>query len=398
MTTTMPSPRLLAVATPRWDDHLAHHGALPLLSSEALIAEVGRAGLTGRGGAGFPVERKLAAVARSSARHGRPVIIANGSEGEALSAKDAVLLTSSPHLVLDGLLACAAALDARAVHLVVDEKVMPQMRRALDERPDAGYVELRAAAGGFVGGEASALVASLRGGRPVPVDRRERLAVRGLHRAPTLVQNVETLAAIGLIVRVGADHFRSVGTADEPGTRLVSVSGPSRSPVVFETVGGTPLRALLEAAEISDVNAVLVGGYHGAWVGQSALDAPLSPTGLAPHGAAVGAGILHAIGSEHCGIAVTGDILRVLADASAGQCGPCANGLPAVSHAWEALGSGVDTRAELSRLAGLVAGRGACHHPDGSIRMMGSALRVFADDAAAHARGLCFVRQGVDAR
>lgn len=398
MTATMPSPRLLAVPTPRWADHLAHHGALPLPSSAALIAEVGRAGLTGRGGAGFPVERKLAAVARSSTRHGRPVIIGNGSEGEALSAKDAVLLTSSPHLVLDGLLACAAALDARAVHLVVDEATMPHVRRALQERPDAARIELRAAGGGFVGGEASALVASLRGARPIPADRRERLAVRGLHRAPTLVQNVETLAAIGLIVRSGADLFRAVGTADEPGTRLVSVSAPTRAPLVFEAVGGTPLRALLEAAEISDVDAVLVGGYHGAWVGRPAVDAPLSSTGLAPHGATVGAGILHAIGSQHCGIAVTGDILRVLADASAGQCGPCANGLPAISHAWHALRSGVDTRAELSRLAGLVSGRGACHHPDGSIRMMSSALRVFADDAAAHARGYGFARQGVGAR
>lgn len=398
MINTQPSvPRLLAAPSPSLHDHSRTFGQRPSPSAAELIGGLERAGLDGRGGAGFPAHRKLHAVAAQPRKRGAPIVIGNGSEGEPLSAKDAVLLASAPHLVIDGLLICAGALGAAEAHLVVGASTEAVVRAALAERSDANAVRIRVEAGGFVGGEASAVVAGLAGRRAVPTDRPVRLAVSGLHRRPTLVQNVETLAHIALIARFGATWHRDVGTADAPGTRLVSVSSGHTSPRVFEVSGGSPLRSLLHAADAPDTFPALVGGFHGAWVPASALDAPLSAPGLAPYGASPGAGILHLLAEGACGIQVTARTLATLAAASTGQCGPCANGLPRIAELMRQLLAGKDTTTELTRLAGLIEGRGACHHPDGTIRMLRSALVVFADDVAAHAHGRCLTRSEVTA-
>ncbi|MCX6500986.1 MAG: hypothetical protein NT132_00960 [Microbacterium sp.] len=398
MINTQPSvPRLLAAPSPSLHDHSRTFGPRPSPSAAELIGELERAGLDGRGGAGFPAHRKLHAVAAQPRKRGARIVIGNGSEGEPLSAKDAVLLASAPHLVIDGLLICADALGATEARLVVGPSTAGVVRAALAERSDAHAIRLHAESGGFVGGEASAVVAGLAGRRPVPADRPVRLAVSGLHRRPTLVQNVETLAHIALIARYGAAWHRSVGTTDAPGTRLVSVSWGDTSPRVFEVSGGSPLRSLLDAAGAPVTFPALVGGFHGAWVPASALDAPLSASGLAPHGASPGAGILHPLAEDACGIQVTARTLATLAAASAGQCGPCANGLPRIAQLMRELLAGADTTAELRRIAGLIDGRGACHHPDGTVRMLRSALVVFADDIAAHAHGRCLTRSEVRA-
>ena len=401
MTMTAPDPsraaappvtrRVFAAASSGYADHLRTFGDRPAPSADHLIAELRDAGLTGRGGAGFPVHRKLAAVAARSARRGAAVI-GNGSEGESLSSKDKTLLRFAPHLVIDGLLVCADALGADDIRLVVDELVQDAVSAALAERTDADRVVVALAGGGFVGGEASAVVAGLHGRRALPADRRVRLAEQGLHRAPTLLQNVETLAHIALIARYGADWHRRAGTVDDPGTRLVTVSGGGRPARVFEAPGGTPIRALLEGAGIAAGSAVLVGGFHGAWLPAEAIHAPLSPAGLAEFGATPGAGIVHALAAGECGLQATAGILETLAAASARQCGPCLNGLPRIADLFRALVAGHDTRAELARIAGLVEDRGACHHPDGTVRLLRSALTVFDRDVAGHARGGCLAR------
>jgi len=389
--------RLLAAHSPSLHDHVRTFGPRPAPAAAELIGELERAGLDGRGGAGFPVHRKLQTVAAQPRRRGTPIVIGNGSEGEPLSAKDATLLAAAPHLVLDGLLICADALGATEAHLVVGALTEAGVRAALAERSDTHAVRLRVETGGFVGGEATAVVAGIAGGRPVPADRPARLAVSGLHRRPTMVQIVETLAHIALIARHGAVWHRAVGTTDAPGTRLVSVSWGQHTPRVFEVLGGSSLRSLLHAAGAPDATSTLVGGFHGAWVPASALDAPLSVAGLAPYGASPGAGILHPLAQGACGIQVTARTLATLAAASAGQCGPCANGLPRIVELMRELLAGADTVAELRRIAGLIEGRGACHHPDGTIRMLRSALVVFADDVAAHAHGHCLARSEVKA-
>lgn len=386
----MTASRLLTAAGPDLAAHVAAFGARPSPSLDRLLGELESAGLEGRGGAGFPVHRKLAAVARAAVRGGAPIVVGNGSEGEPLSAKDRVLLQRAPHLVIDGLLICAEALGADEAHLVVHADARLAVEKALGERRDAAIVRLHVADHGFVGGEASALVAGVSGRPGLPSDRVVRLAERGLRRRPTLVQNVESLAQVAVIVRSGAEAHRRHGRAGDAGTRLVSVSAPGAAPIVFEVEGGTPITEILAAAGVlREPAAVLVGGFHGTWLPPEALDAPLSPHGLAEWGASPGAGVLHVVSHGDCGIRATADMLAFLAAASARQCGPCLNGLPAIAASMRALAAGRDTRDELRRIAGLVDGRGACAHPDGTVRLLRSALTVFADDAQAHTEGRC---------
>ncbi|MCL2516219.1 MAG: hypothetical protein FWF16_09755 [Microbacteriaceae bacterium] len=392
--------------------HLAAFGAFdPTRVGPALVRELERSGLTGRGGAGFPAWRKQAATVDAAGRTRRPVLIANGAEGEPASSKDSVLLRNAPQLVLDGVLAAAAAIGAHRVYLYAGADELAAVATAIDERTaagaagakDAARITLVEAADTFVSGEASAVVGAIERGTPLPRDHAKRLSTSGLNGRPTLLHNVETLAQVGLIARFGADWFRSVGTPEDPGTRLVTISGDVPATRVLEVAGGSRLGDVLQQAgcDLGATQAVLVGGYHGAWVGAGEMDARLSREGLAPFGASPGAGILVALSSRRCGLAATAQIVDYLAGQSAGQCGPCMFGLPAMAATWDDIANGAadaTRRARLTRLAEAVDGRGACAHPDGTVRLSRSALRVFRADLEQHAHGRCHHARRAEAR
>ena len=391
MTAPAGLPRLLAAADPSLATHQRLFGALPDPGPiQSVITELDRAGLAGRGGAAFPTWLKVASAAES----GRgAVVVANGAEGEPLSAKDRTLLHRSPHLVLDGLLLVARALRASEAHLVTTAGQLAPVQRAIAERRDAAGIRLRETEDRFISGEASAVANAIERTRAIPRDHLVRLTLSGIGGRPTLVLNVETLAHIALTLRFGAEWFRSVGTADDPGTRLLTVARDDGLTVV-EAGGGTTLRAALQVGgvDVTTVRAVLVGGYHGVWVGADALDAPLTTVGLSPWGATPAAGILMVLSRGQCGLERTARIADYLGGQSAGQCGPCANGLPEIAAVMGRLArrdrdSSLPRR--LRELGGLVTGRGACHHPDGTARMVLSALELFERDAHAHAQGLC---------
>jgi NADH:ubiquinone oxidoreductase subunit F (NADH-binding) len=390
--------RLFAAGSPDLADHVTRFGAMPPVHDQlALIDELQAAGLDGRGGAGFPTWRKIAATRSRRGGPGArdaPVVIANGAEGEPLSSKDATLLRYAPHLVIDGLLLTAAAVGARDAYLYGGATALTSVARALRERADAGRIVLREAPDTFVSGEASAVVNGIEKGLAIPRDRRVRLTTSGLGGRPTLVNNVETLAHIALIARFGAAWFRSVGTDDEPGTRLLTVSGDVVTRQVIEAAGGIRLDEALRAvgAEPATVRAVLVGGYHGGWVPGTALHTPVARRELAPFGASPGAGVLAVLRLDRCGLRAAADIAGYLASQSAGQCGPCVNGLPAMAavlHRLAATGRDPGLPDEVRRLAALVAGRGSCAHPDGTARLVLSSVTVFASDVAAHLDGRC---------
>lgn len=366
--------------------------ALPQLDAAPLIGLLRAAGLTGRGGAGFPTWRKLEAVAAAG---GTPVVIANGSEGEPASGKDRTLLAYHPDLVLDGLHLVARALGARTAHLYLSAPAAAAIRPVLARR--AGFT-VTVAPGRFVAGEESAVVAAVSGRPAVPGDKRVRITTAGVGGAPTLVQNVETLAQIALIARYGPHWFRSAGTGDEPGTFLATISGAVAAPGVVEAGYGVPLGELIAAAggATAALQAVLVGGYHGGWV-PARPDLPISRAGLHPYGASPGAGVVLALPAGMCGLAETARIATYLAGQVAGQCGPCINGLPRLADTLSAL-AGRHARAtlpaEVGRLTELVTGRGACRHPDGTARMIRSGLTVFGADVAAHLDGRCLAAGG----
>jgi NADH:ubiquinone oxidoreductase subunit F (NADH-binding) len=395
----VPPDRIRAALAPDLATHTERVGALPLPypgGGPALIAHVRSAGLTGHGGAAFPTWRKLETVAA-----GRdPIVVANGAEGEPASRKDAVLLEQAPHLVLDGLQLAAAAVGARTAYAYVRPAAQARLRQALEERRriDLVPVELVTAAESFVSGQETAVVAAIEGGRALPRDVPDLVVRRGIRGRATLVQNVETLAQLALLARRGGAWFRQVGTDTQPGTFLATLSGAISRPGVQEAAYGVPVADLIAqgGGGTEPLAAVLVGGYHGTWLPPEAFGAPLSIEGLAPWRGSPGAGVLVALGRSECGLAMTARIARYLAGENAGQCGPCLNGLPAIADALELLARGTsDTRlpAQVEWLTRVVEGRGACHHPDGTARMVRSALATFAADVQLHLTGRCRARE-----
>ncbi len=432
-------PRLLAGIPARGalslEGHLALHGEAPAADGRGwrrsrrdatwLIDEVERAGLSGRGGAGFPTAAKLRAVAgasRSMLGGARPVVVVNGAEGEPASAKDRTLLRSLPHLVLDGALLAAAAVGAREILLGVCESApsaLDAAARALEERGSGrgervGGVQfqLRPVPHRYVAGHESALVNHLSGGPALPTFTPPRPFERGVRGRPTLVCNVETLAHLALIARYGSAWFRELGTPEQPGSALVTLAGPVVHPGVYEIEHGAPLSALLDAADglTAAPRAVLLGGYSGTFIdggraGSDLREVVLSDRHLAPFGASLGAGVVVVLSEEACPVAELARLTRWLASQSARQCGPCLFGLDAIASCFEqlALGDAGDRRGARDRgvergrgerdavarrlhsLAGLVRGRGACSHPDGVARLVSSALEVFAQELSRHA-------------
>ncbi len=378
--------------------HLRGYGPLPGLSGrDHLPGLLSEAGLTGRGGAAFPTARKLATVAAS---RGPTVVVGNASEGEPAAHKDATLLRVAPHLVLDGLQLAAAAVHARRVVLYLhrDPRQAERLARLAADRRRIGLdhrpVEIVAAPHRFLAGEESALASRVSGGLALPRFTPPRVFQSGVDGRPTLVQNVETLAQVALVARFGPAWFRSVGTAAEPGTMLTTVHSRSGWRV-SEAALGTPLTTVLgdPLEPAGTTSAILVGGYHGAWLpAAAARDLRLANEDLRPHGAALGAGVLAALPADRCGLVETARVVRYLAGESAGQCGPCLNGLPAIANGLSDLAArrahpGVVDR--LSHWSGLVEGRGACHHPDGTVRLVRSALVAFAEEIDRHEQGRC---------
>jgi NADH:ubiquinone oxidoreductase subunit F (NADH-binding) len=323
-------------------------------------------------------------------------VVANGAEGEPLSRKDAALLASAPHLVLDGIVLAAQAVGAREAYLCLHcgSPAGTAVRAALAVH-DLGSVRVRLVDTPvrYVASEESALVQLLSGGPALPTSRPPRPAERGVRGAPTLVLNVETLAGVALAVRHGPVAYRSVGDPTEPGTLLLSLTGAVPAPGVVEVPTGIALGAALGLAGAGpeDVGAVLAGGFGGAWLPAAALDTPLTHAGFRAAGAALGPGLLVVLPPGACGLAETVRIARYLAAESAGQCGPCVFGLPDIAGALAAaVAGGEHAPAALDavrRWTASVVGRGACRHPDGAARVVSSALRVFAGDLTRHVLG-----------
>jgi NADH:ubiquinone oxidoreductase subunit F (NADH-binding) len=384
VTASVALPGLLDGPGPGLAGHLAGYGPLPAADVLGLVE---RTALAGRGGAGFPLAVKLrsvAAAARSSRRV--PVVIANGAEGEPAAAKDVVLLRTAPHLVLDGLQLVGRALAADTLVLAAPGGLLPALAAALRERRGEPAVRLHRAADTFLAGEESALVAAVDGREPLPLSKFPPIRERGVEGRPTLVANVETLARLALLARGDAEAATSTLV-----TRRVDVRGAAVVDVADVAVG-TRLGDVLRIDD--DVRAVLVGGYHGTWLpADIARDVRLERESLAGVGASLGAGVLAALPARRCGLRETARVVGYLAAESAGQCGPCLNGLPRIAAALGLLArpGRVDAHLldDVARWCGLVAGRGACRHPDGSVRLVASALRVFADEQARHRAGRC---------
>jgi NADH:ubiquinone oxidoreductase subunit F (NADH-binding) len=380
-------------------DHLDRYGELPLaafpgrMGRERLIGLVEAAGLRGKGGAGFPTARKLRAVLGNRRQ---AVVVANGCEGEPASQKDHALLTVAPHLVLDGLQLAAHAVGAGLVLCCVhrgDPLAATLYSVLAQRRHDPLPVQIVEVPARFAASEESALVNFINTGLAKPTTKPPRPFERGVRGRPTLIDNVETLAHLALIARYGPAAFRAVGTADSPGSTLLTVAGAVATPGVREVAHGTTVGRVLGLAggETEPLQAILSGGYGGSWLPfPSSAGLPLTHKDFRAAGASLGVGLLLALPARACGLVETAGMLRYLAEESARQCGPCMFGLPAITADFAEMATGRPTGEVFNRLRrrlGIVNGRGACGHPDGAVRLAASALRVFDRDIRAHLAG-----------
>ena len=391
-------PRLMYAAGPR-PLSLAQHEevfASPR-SAGSLLEELEASGLTGRGGAAFPTARK-ARLIREQRGHNKFVVV-NAMEGEPASHKDLTLLSTHPHLVLDGAEYLASIVGAQNIAVCVardNPTVVNHVERALHERTRRSLrgpkLEMHTPPWRYVAGEESALVHWLDDNESLPQFRPTRPHVLRIGHAPVIVDNAETCANMGLIGRYGAAWFRGVGTANSPGSALVSVTGAVERPTVLEVALGTPLRVILKSASADpDPQALLLGGYGGSWLEGSHLDLGYCNEALAPQGVSTGAGVIVVLPRSACGIVETLRVVRWMANESARQCGPCAFGLPAIAedlnHLAHPSRDPLSAHKQLEERLGQIDGHGACRHPDGVVRFVRSALVTFAEDFSRHANG-----------
>ena len=389
------APRLLRL-TPGVEEYAEYAkagGYQPLDDPDRLLAEVERSGLLGRGGAAFPLAVKLRTV-RDGGVVGGPVVLANGEEGEPASVKDKWLLRNRPHLVLDGVrLAARVVGAARAVLYVSDSLAADALHVALAAAELELSIDVVTVDAGYVAGEETAAVRAVNGGPAKPTDKPPRPFQRGVDGRPTLVSNVETLANLPLILRGGADAFRSVGTQASPGTFLATITGAGRPPALYELPHGVTFGELLALHGVSPdaVCGALLGGYFAGLLNRDVLNATLDHETMRALGSGLGCGAITIL-TDDCPVAVVAAVMAYFDRENAGQCGSCFNGTAAMSAVTSALRDGVATAEDVGRLqrwSVVLRGRGACATLDAATNVAASLLRQYPELVARHLDGEC---------
>ena len=311
------------------------------LGPEGVIRWVADAGLQGRGGAAFPTGVKWRAVASQAGR--THYVVANADESEPGTFKDRVIMEEDPFAVVEALTVAGYAVGAEQGYIYVRAeypRAAARLRHAVEAAQRRGFlgedvmgrgirfvIDVRQGAGAYVCGEETALFNSLEGRRGEPRNKPPFPAAHGLFGKPTAVNNVETLVNVLAILEFGPERFRAVGTKDAAGTRLFSLSGAVARPGLYEAPFGTRLGSLIDLAggllPGRTLQAVLLGGAAGSFLGPAALDTPLAPADLSRIGATLGSGAVVVFDdTAH----LTDTVLRVarfFRDESCGQCVPC---------------------------------------------------------------------------
>ncbi|MFL6206802.1 MAG: NADH-ubiquinone oxidoreductase-F iron-sulfur binding region domain-containing protein [Acidimicrobiales bacterium] len=368
------------------------------IEPEALIEVIEASGLRGRGGAGFPTGTKWRTVAGLGEGR-RATVVVNGAEGEPGTLKDRTLLRRNPYKVLEGALIAAHAVGADEVVVGVKSTargVVDQLTTAFDELRYAGWtdgVEARCVVGGdrYLLGEETALLEVLDGKPPFPrVAPPYRAGAEPA--APTLVNNVETMANVPAIVIDGPAEFRSRGTKESPGTIVCTVSGRTERAGVGEVELGSRLGDVIEAlggGPTDRVVAVLAGTAHPI-LPAAALDAPLTWEGMAAAGGGLGSAGFIVIDDRVDLVAVAHGVSRFLSVESCGQCTPCKQDGLAITGVLDRLRSSApepDDLEVLPVLAGRVTDGARCYLAQQHQSIVQSLLTHFPDALAAHADG-----------
>ncbi|MEJ8852886.1 complex I 51 kDa subunit family protein [Variovorax rhizosphaerae] len=368
----------------------------------AVIPEIEQADLRGMGGAGFATHRKWAPVA--GAADGDKYVICNGNEDEPGTFKDRFLLEHTPHQVIEG--ALIAAVATRANHVVV--YVNPHQPRALAVTRDAVsqwrghelYAAIENSLGGalslsvvpssglYIGGEETAVIATVEGGFPFPRRKPPFPAEMGVHGAPTIVNNTETLAHVPGILRHGASWYRGLGLGNASGTKLYSLSGDVLRPGLYELPMGTTLEELVfehggGMLQGKAFKAVFTGGPSNTLLTKGDLDVPLDFDSVRQRRSRLGTGAMIVV-SEGTGIVrKVAEYVNFFAQGSCGQCPPCKGGTFQLAQVLNRIDTGRGVRSDLEALENLcrlLPGSGRCGLIDGAVTVVESSLHHFIDE------------------
>jgi NADH-quinone oxidoreductase subunit F len=367
------------------------------LSPDETIALVERAGLRGRGGAGFPLAQKLRATRTAAALAGEAFVVANAYDADPDSPLSRTLLESSAALVIDGLAIAARVVGAQQAWLYLHPEAHGARRAAeaaLAAPRDGVRIEIALGPGGFMGGEESALLAVLESKRAMARQRPPWPAEQGIRLRPTLVSSAETLAALPLLVE-DPEPFRSAGTASSHGTKLVSVTGAVASPGVYEVAFGTTIgEAILAAGGVtSALKGVHVGGPTGGILNATRTGVRIGYEELKEAGTHLGSGQIRAIPESVCIVNEAARLFAYLAKETCAICVPCRVGTKRVGGILESIYSGLGRDSDLPWLGELADHMGAfslCGFGITAPSIVRTTMSEFPDDYRAHiADGRC---------
>jgi NADH-quinone oxidoreductase subunit F len=388
------------------------------IGSAAIIDEITRARLRGRGGAGFPTGVKWGGVANADPAQ-RRFLVCNAAEGEPGTFKDRALLRMNPFLVLEGIAIAAYAVGAEEAYIGIKEDytaeiaALEQAAAAMEEEGISGEVPIRIVTGpdDYLLGEEKGLLEAIEGRQPLP--RWYPPYVLGLHTGmppgvgagtsgwddqvnPTVVNNVETLANVPLIVARGADWYRSRGSEDSPGTMLFTVSGDVRRGAVAELPMGTPLAVLVHGvgegvADGQSVKAVFPG-VSNAPIPDRLLDTPMDFGSMRTIGSGLGSGGMIVYDDTSCIVQIATVLSRYLAVESCGQCPPCKLGTDALADRFLAIEegrAGTFVLDEMTAWISRVTDANRCGLGAGERALAAGVLGEFGDEVRAHLEDGC---------
>ena len=342
--------------------------ALPVVLARtpaALLAEIEQSGLRGRGGAGFSTARKWRLCIDAAAAEGQRCVVCNADEGEPGTFKDRVLLSGHADAVFDGMTLAARAIGAQTglVYLRGEYRfLLPHLQAVLERRRAEGLlgrnaggvagfhfdIDIHLGAGAYVCGEESALIESLEGKRGTPRIRPPFPVERGYLGRPTVVNNVETFAAVAHIARRGGDWWAGIGTAESTGTKIHSVSGDCERPGLYEYPLGTPVAQILQDCGARDPQAVQVGGPSGRCIPATDFDRRIAFEDLPS------AGAFMVFDQRRDLFEVARHFARFFAHESCGLCTPCRVGTELVVRRLhklaQARGAGQGSASDIERL------------------------------------------------
>jgi NADH-quinone oxidoreductase subunit F len=365
-----------------------------------LIEQISDASLRGRGGAGFPMGRKLSLVPGPDKRPGPAYVVANADESEPGSFKDREIMRLVPHRFIEGCLIAAHAIQSTNVFIYIRGEYLAEylvLEAAVEDARAAGVfgdvdVLVHRGAGAYICGEESALLESLEGSRGQPRPRPPFPPVAGLYMQPTLVNNVQTLASVPAIVEMGVDRYKELGVESAPGTVVYSLSGNINRPGNYELPLGTTLRELIfehghGVAEGRALKAIIPGGSSVPVFTPDQLDVALDFDAVQAAGSYLGSAAVIVVDDRACMVQLAARAEKFYMHESCGKCTPCREGTRWLVQLLEKIEAGEGTEADLDlvlEVCDRIEGKSLCALGDFAVWCVGSYVRKFRDEFQAH--------------